>query len=185
MTIDKGVWRWQGFPGAPGYSIFYATPGAGVSGSISLFFDQIKSTLPSGVSVTDPTDGDQLNEATGLLTGTWTGGPGATRFGTGAPHFHGAGGAAVTWHTDGIANGRKVRGRTFLVPLTGDAYEADGTIRPTILTPLQTAVDTLVTNAGGDLLVWHRPVGGFGGSAHPVISGRVTDRAAVLRSRRS
>lgn len=184
MTIDKGVWVWNGIPGGSGYSILYATPGMGVSGLIKTFFSSIAAALPSGVSVTTPTEGDQIDEATGTLTGVWTGGAGGTTVGTGAPHFAAPTGACVTWSTDGIVNGKRVRGRTFLVPLTGDAYQDDGSLRENIRTLMQTAVDTLVSGAAGDLLVWHRPVGGVGGSAHPVVAGRISDRAAILTSRR-
>ena len=184
MAIDKGVWVWNGLPGGSGYSIFYATPDMGVSGLIKTFWDSIVAALPSGVSVTGPTEGDRLDESTGTLTGVWTGGAGGTTVGTGAPHFAAPTGACVTWHTGGIVNGKRVRGRTFLVPLTGDAYQDDGSLRENIRATMQAAVDALVSAAAGDLLVWHRPVGGLGGSAHPVVSGRISDRAAILTSRR-
>ena len=185
MAIDKGVWTWSGFPGAPGYSIFYATPGTGISGDIKTFFTSCRTEMPSSVTITSPTGGDSFDPVTGTLTGTWSGGVGGTTVGMSAAAYAGPAGACVTWLTSGIANGRRVRGRTFLVPLSSSAYQTDGSLAPGSLTALQAAADTLVSSSAGNLLVWHRPVGGGGGSAHPVVGAKVSDRVAVLRSRRS
>lgn len=184
MAIDKGVFEWQGFPGAPGYSVFYATPDMGVSGLIKTFFSSIASILPNNVLIACPTVGDRLDEATGLLTGTWSGGVGGSVPGTYSGVYPGPAGAAITWETAGIARGRRVRGRTFIVPIVGDAFQNDGSLGAGALATLQTAADTLVSGAAGDLLVWSRPRLGAGGSAHPIVSARVSDRVAVLRSRR-
>lgn len=185
MAIDKGVWEWSGFKGAPGYSIFYATPDAGVSGLIKSFFDTVADMLPGAVTIQNPSDGDRIDETTGLLTGVWTGGIGGTTVATGSGSYAGPAGAAITWGTNGIVAGKRVRGRTFLVPLHSTAYMTDGTLLDAVRTNIQTAADTLVTAAAGDLLVWSRPRVGLAGSAHPVVSARVTDQVAVLRSRRS
>lgn len=184
MAIDKGIWTWSGFPGAPGYSILYATPGAGISGDVQAFFTAVRTELPSSVSITGPTGGDSIDPVTGTLTGTWSGGTGGTINGMSAAVYAGPAGAVVTWLTDGIANGRRVRGRTFLVPLSSSAYQTDGSLLAGSLTAIQSAANALVSSAAGNLLVWHRPVGGVGGSAHAVTGAKVSDRVAVLRSRR-
>jgi len=184
MTIDKGVFTWSGIPTGPGYSVFYATPNMGVAADLKLFFETIKGFIPTGVQIDCPTEGDQLDETTGTLTGVWTGGPGGSVVCNGAAQRAGGVGAVITWQTAGIVNGRKVRGRTFLVPLFTDAYDVNGTLLETVRSTIQGAVDLLVADTAGDLLVWHRPVGGVGGSAHAVVSGRVSDTVAVLRSRR-
>lgn len=189
MAIDKGVFQWTGFQGAPGYSIFYALPSAGVAADIKTFFTAISSWLPTTVTISCPTEGDTLEEATGILTGSWSGGPGGTVIGGATGTHAGPAGAAVTWDTSGIATGaggkaRRVRGRTFLVPLATTAYESDGTLVLAARNAIQGAADALVSDAAGNLVVWHRPIGGAGGSAHPVTGARVADKVAVLRSRR-
>ena len=184
MTIDKGVWTWTGIPSGPGYSIFYATPDMGLSGDIKTFFESIKNYLPSSVTIESPSSGDRLDEATGMLTGVWSGGVGGSTVGLADPKHSAPAGASVTWLTAGIVNGKRVRGRTFLVPLSVNAYQADGTLDNTAYGVIQSAADALVASAAGDLLVWHRPVAGAGGSAHPVTGAKVSDRVSILTSRR-
>jgi len=64
------------------------------------------------------------------------------------------------------------------------AFEANGTIAAAALTTIQTAAAGLVTSAAGSLRVWSRPTDFRLGSNHQVVSSRVPDLAAVLRSRR-
>lgn len=184
MAIDKGVWTWTGFSGAPGYSIFYATPDVGLSGVINTFWGTVAEYLPTAVTIAGPTTGDRLDETTGTLTGTWTGGAGGTEPGRGAGAFAAPAGVSVTWLTAGVKNGRRVRGRTFIVPIIASAYANDGSLETTAHAELQAAADALVAAAAGDLKVWSRPVGGVGGSAYPVTGARVADRVSILRSRR-
>lgn len=184
MTIDKGVWTWTGFSGAPGYSIFYATPNSGLSGVIKNFFGAIDDYIPSGVTISSPSSGDQIDEATGLLTGTWTGGIGGSTPGQASGVYAGPAGFVINWLTNGVVNGRRVRGRTFIVPCIASLFDNDGTLANNHRAVIQSAADNLVASAAGDLLVWHRPRGGVGGSAHAVAAAVVSDKVAVLRSRR-
>ncbi len=184
MAIDKGVWTWTGFAGAPGYSVFYATPDMGISGVIKTFFESMKTLIPSVINIASPTTGDRLNELSGQLTGTWTGGVGGSTQGTGGGDFAGPAGLSITWLTDGVVNGRRVRGRTFIVPIIATSYDNTGSLDTGVVSQAQSAADALVTAAAGNLLVWHRPVNGGGGSVHPVTGARVADKAAILRSRR-
>lgn len=184
MAIEKGVWTWTGFSGAPGYSVFYATPAMGLSGVIKTFFESVKALIPQDVNIASPSSGDTLNELSGQLLGTWSGGVGGSTQGTSANPWAAPVGASITWLTDGVVNGRRVRGRTFLVPLNTGAYDYQGSLQATAISTLQTAANALVTSAAGDLLIWHRPVNGGGGSVHAVTGARVADKAAILRSRR-
>jgi hypothetical protein len=184
MAIDQAVLRWDGFPGAPGYSVFYADPGNDVLADIWAFFDNWRTALPADVHITMPTEGLTYDEVTGTVTGTWTRAALGTVNGGDSGVYPAPTGACVTWRTGEVANGRLVRGRTFLVPLGGSSYQNDGSIGTEILAAIRNAANSLVSNAGGHLLVWHRPVGGAGGSKHPVVAATVADRAAVLKSRR-
>lgn len=184
MAIDKGVFTWTGFSGAPGYSVFYATPDMGISGDIKTFFTAIDDYIPSGVNIQCPTSGDRLDEATGQLLETWSGGVGGTVQGQVAGNYASPAGICVNWLTNGVVNGRRVRGRTFIVPTAANIFAADGTLADNHLAVFQAAADALVASAAGDLLVWHRPVGGAGGSAHAIVAARVSDKVSVLRSRR-
>ena len=94
-------------------------------------------------------------------------------------------GACIIWETGEVKNGRRVRGRSFIVPMSGAHYDNDGTLKSTAITDITEAANTLC--AGGfDFGVLSRPsaVGANDGSFHTASSGRVSDKAAVLRSRR-
>jgi hypothetical protein len=92
----------------------------------------------------------------------------------------------ATWNTGAIVNGRRVRGRTFLGPLDNSCLQNDGTLSSSSITHAN-ALGAAWTDAGLTTTlscVWHRPVGGTGGSNHEIISATVRDKFAVLRSRR-
>lgn len=151
-------------------------------------FDAQKNNFPSGLTLTFPGTGDVIDDTTGNLTGVWSsaGGGVVTCTGTG-PNAAGVG-ACIGWTTGGIVNGtkgpRKLRGRTFLVPLSGAVYDGDGTITPGSLVSLQSLANAL--QASGPLAVWHRPSSATAtdGNSYGVISARVRDKVAYLSSRR-
>jgi hypothetical protein len=192
--------RWDGFSGGPGYSNFFfvdtAQAGqidnadaAGVSNLVSFFLEGIKSLLPPLVKVTIQSDVAVVNSNDGKMVNIVTnGGFGATTGTAASGPYSAASGAVVTWNTAGVRRGRRVRGRTFLVPLANSANEADGTLAAGSITTLTTAATNLMTPASArQLAVFARPTtkGGTDGNWFPVSSVRVPDRVAVLRSRRA
>lgn len=182
-TIERGVARWTGFAGAPGYSTFYATDGGGLSVLLQRWFLACRSVFPIGVTVTMEQAGDSIDDQTGLINGVWTQANDGPVTGTGEANWMAASGILVAWNTDGIVNGHRVRGRTFLVPCTvGDV--SGGNVKSTSVTLVQAASDTLVSDADGHMRIWSRPHGSRQGSSHQVVSATVRTYQAVLRSRR-
>jgi hypothetical protein len=92
----------------------------------------------------------------------------------------------VTWTTATFVHGRRLKGRTFLVPLESGCFAPDGSLDDGTRTLLQAAVDTLVTSGEDHFVIWHRPttVGGSDGLTGDVVAGTIRDRGAVLTSRR-
>lgn len=192
MSVIRVLAQWAGFPGAPGYSSFHFSEFTGgvevdaVRERVYEFFDAMTPILPASVSITvDPTV-QRLDEATGVLEEYLDG---TANFVVEAspnnPDFAGPAGAVVGWNTNTVNNGRRVRGRTFLVPLNLDSYEEDGTLSEVALTRLRRGAAELVGddfNTG--FSVWSRPRNGAGGVLAPVTGFRVPDLSAVLRSRR-
>jgi hypothetical protein len=191
--------RWSGFTGAPGFTNFYfrdfdwdpnpvAADAVDATDRVETFISTIKADLPNVVQLSVDGDCDIIEETTGELLGTLNGVPGAAQSGTaGAGGYAGASGAVVTWRTGGIRNGRRIRGRTFIVPLYSNKYGADGTLDGATVTNLTTAATALSDLTGSpDLGVWARPTGpaATDGVWHVVTSFTVPDLAAVLRSRR-
>jgi hypothetical protein len=97
-------------------------------------------------------------------------------------------GAVISWSTAGIRNGRRVRGRNFVVPLNSAQFDKDGTLTTSAVNSLNTAATALRTgSAGAPLAIYARPTGpgAEDGAVHVVTSHRVPDMGAILTSRRS
>lgn len=186
MALARMRVTWQGWPGAPGYSNFYCEAAAGALplAQIRTFFDTVKSYLPAGLTLSFPGSGDIIDPATGNLSGAWSETAQTNVVGTGSGNYAGNAGAVVHWLTDSIVRGRRLRGRTFLVPLVTGAYDTLGSLGTTPLATLQSAASTLVGAASTPLEVWSRPGPGYAGSQGTVTSSRVPDLAVSMRSRR-
>lgn len=144
--------------------------------------------LPTNVTITVPNSGDTIEDTTGALLSVWSAtGGGTVTGGTNGVVAAGVG-ACIGWTTGGIVNGtkgpRKLRGRTFIVPLVTSGYAADGTLDTATLGALQTLANAL--QASGPLAVWHRPLsaGAANGGSYGVIANKVRDKVAYLSSRR-
>lgn len=176
---------WAGLGGLPGLSTFYygvASPN--VSDCVT-FFTAIKGLFPAGVTWDIPSSGDEIDDATGTLTGVWAGSGGGTVTSSGAATSYAAGvGARVQWNTLVITGGRRVRGATFLAPLLGTGYDSSGTLESTGLTTMRNAA-TAYAASGVAKGIWHRPVSGSGGLYAAINSATVPDRVTSLRSRRT
>lgn len=178
---------WQNWPGAPGYTNFYSLESGPITTStdaIRAFFDGIKGLLPSGLTVTVQPSGDQINDANGNITGAWSVDPAPLVVtGTGGAFFAGNAGGVVSWRTNGVVANRRVRGRSFLVPMATPVYDSNG-LTPAAIGTLQGAATALVGAASPNLAVWSRPTPLRSGSSHPITASTVPDLAASLRSRR-
>lgn len=191
--------RWGGFTGSPGYSVFHFRDFAGgdpvtqdatdAAARVRTFFDAIKAYLPFGVTVQVESDVPVLEETNGELQTVLTAASQTVVTGNAssvAPFASPVGGV-ITWRTNGVREGRRVRGRTFLVPLSSAAFQADGSLLSAALTTFQTAAGALSTGTGTpDLGVWARPTTKVAadGIWYAVSSYSIPDMGAVLRSRR-
>lgn len=188
---------WSGFVGSPGYTNLYFSEfvGEGYDQSIAdgavaktrAFWDGIKSTLPTTVTLTVDPVVEIVQSDTGNLVGFFNVAPPATVVGTASGNYAAVAGACISWGTNGVRNGRRVRGRTFIVPLAGMAYDVNGSLGSAYLGVLQTAANTLIGVSGtGDLAVWSRPSGpgASDGVSYTVESARINDKTAFLKSRR-
>jgi hypothetical protein len=194
MTIHRLNAAWQNFPGAPGVTTFYfagAPTQAEVDG-VRAFFLALVAILPTGLTIQVPSTGDSIDETDGSITGTWSvGTTPAVVTGTAAGTYAGMAGAVVHWLTGGVVNSRRVRGRSFLVPLIGSAFDAVGSLSATTITTLTNAANALLA-ATDTMAVWARPFDGTvadpnprAGSSHFITSIRIPDLAVALRSRRT
>jgi hypothetical protein len=194
MPVYRMTMTWTGFTGSPGYTNLYfinpEEPTLAIrnttAGRVRTWFEAIKTTLPSTVQIAYPSEMEQITTETGVLMSTMPIDALANTVGTLVGTFASPVGACVNWSTSLIVNGRKLRGRTFLVPMGSAAFQTDGTLKDTDRTAIVTASNTLASYQDNLVLgIWHRPsLGGADGVAAQVASASVKDKAAVLRSRR-
>jgi hypothetical protein len=130
------------------------------------------------------TSGRELNTASGALEDFWT--EGTAHTGTG---FAGTGTSVADatqvlcrWRTNSIIGGRRLQGRTFVPGLTKGSLSG-GNLSASAQGDIASACATFVNDLVG-FQVWHRPVGGTGGSAAPVTGSAVWNELAVQRKRR-
>lgn len=183
---------WTGFQGAPGYTnMFFATDtvttgeATSLAASIRTFWLGVANLIPSDITLQIQADVQLQDAATSKVNGSLTiAQPAAvTPLGSGA--YSAPTGASMTWHTGIFFNGREIKGRTYLVPLIGTAYEADGTLTASAQSSMSDAGSALITATGIKFVV-RSPASqaASGGAAAHIASVAVKDTAAVLRSRR-
>jgi hypothetical protein len=183
--LRKVLVTWNGATGLPGLSVFYTLAADDVTTNLGTFFTAIKGLFPTGMTWSIPAAGDQISDNSGQLTGGWVGGTAATVTCTGVTKYAAGTGSFVQWGTAIIVNNRRLKGRTFLAPLSNDQYDTDGTILTASVTTLNTALGTLV--GAGKLRVFHRPPRHTfsGGTSAVITSGVCADKTTSLRTRRS
>lgn len=175
---------WTGFVGGPGVSTFYCTDPAALLPDLRTFFEALKTTISDNVLIEYENAGDIIESTTGVLTGAWSTSVVSNTTCTNGEPYNAAGGLVVNWLTDVILAGRRLRGKTFVVPIGGGgAFDSNGQIDGGVRATVDAAAAALIASAGG-LEIWKRPKGGTGGGHGAVTAGVTSSKAAVLRSRR-
>lgn len=194
--------KWSGFPGAPGYSSFHfrdfgTGSGDGLEPDIAqaqsaadrlrTFFGGMATKVPGSATIEIESEVEMLESTTGALIDILPISPPLPVDCLGAVSYSGPVGGVVNWKTSLVHRGRRIRGRTFLVPFTSDCFSTTGGLDPTIRDDIQSHAEVLSANPGTpDLGVWSRPsaAGATDGQWAVVASCNVPLLAAVLRSRR-
>lgn len=186
-------WTINGASGA-GVSTFYSTATGTFQFNLHTFYDSLKAHFPTAVSFIFPSSGRILEDSTGAVTGSWTATAQGTVVGTATNTYSLPTGACTVWKTSTPWHRRIAQGRTFLVPLDGGSYDAQGTLSTTAFANISAASNNLISSSGNTFLLWMRPKLGkdalgeiivtrAGGSA-PVVASQLKDKCAVLTSRR-
>jgi hypothetical protein len=191
--------RWSGYQGGPGYSILHFrdfTSNVGSEGQVAgavaktdAFINAVRFAVPPAVTLQTVSDVEELEDTTGELTNVYQATVAAATAGqaSSAVGFAAAVGAVVNWRTGGVRNGRRVRGKTFLVPLSSASFENNGTLATATMNGLNTAATALINPVGdGDFGVYARPSapGATDGQWFVATAHNIPDMGAVLRSRR-
>ena len=174
---------WTGFVGGPGVTTMYFLDTATAVASVHTFWNDIKAQIPSDVTITVEPSGDIIEDSTGALTGTWTSDASTPITCTGDGEYAAPVGGVINWLTETIGPHRRLKGRSFIVPTTGNMFQNDGSYGTAPRATLQSAADALIAAQSTSFVVYHRGTGSDGTNGL-VTSAFVPDMAAVLRSRR-
>lgn len=194
MPVAQIRTTWTGGPSDPGLTVMNVDAGAVLDFSSTIsavrtFWTAIAPGIPDEYDLQVSPLVELFDTATGALMGesTLTGNP-AVVSGTSTERYVNGVGARIDWLTSDIVNGRRVRGRTFLVPIHSLAFTNAGALEQLNVTVFEDAATDLLTaldTAGTPLVVWSRPTPpAADGAIAPVIAARVPNKAAYLRGRR-
>jgi hypothetical protein len=196
--MAKVTINWAGLPGGPGYTNLYfqdfgsegidQTIANGSAAKVDAWLGAWDDYLPPAVSVRVNSTVEVVESTTGALQRFITVPSNPLRQGAGSGVYSAASGACLNWYTTTVRNSRRIRGRTFMVPIAGNGLDTTGTLNDTAVGLWTTATNTLINATGaGDLGVWARPTapGASDGVWSLVSSFTLPDRAAILTSRRS
>jgi hypothetical protein len=200
--IYQITWQWTGFPGSPGYTtLFFDGATDSPTGALAaatksrLLFAGITGGLQSNTTIGLVTDVRVLEDTSGDVLSIYTVSGIASVTGSGGEAYAGPVGSCVDWITTTLHEGRRMQGRTFVVPCNSAVYDTNGSLSGSWITTLATAAEAMRTASGPAFGVWGRPrkaqvaplppkpaVDGLWG---PAVSSRIPDKAVVLRSRRA
>ena len=195
-SLNRARVALSGFVGAPGVATFYFLDVATAVESLHTLWTALVVDMPSGATAQVESTGDIIESTTGVITGAWGGTPQTILNAAGGAAYAPSQGMMIRWTTGTILDGHRLKGRTFVVPMSADAYIAGGTINPVHANPAAAAAVQFVIEQSASLVVWHRPKFGprpVGGGARPVLRtgghGLVTGsgvptKPCSLRSRR-
>ena len=186
----------NGGEGGPGVATMYFLDVATAVESVYNFWNSQAGGMPAGTTIQVESEGDVLDDASGDVTGSWTQTAAAAIVTTSPVTYAAAAGAVISWRTGVVLDGRRLRGRTFVVPLPSIAFGTDGVLTDAEVASLQASANSLISTQSESFVVWHRKfLGKAATSTRParpahdgghalVSSAQVPKRGAVLRSRR-
>lgn len=193
MTVMYRVTtEWSGFVGAPGYTnFFFETTDPLAEGAqeaadatrdfwanLADYFGNATTLQVQGeVATMNDEDGSledliPLASTPTVVTGTSTAGIASSS------------GFLVRWKTDTVVGGKRVNGRTFLVPGATNQFEANGTLKSTAIAAIAGAGQDLIDDVDSNFGVWKRPVSGAGGVFATAVTASCPDKSVYLSSRR-
>lgn len=193
MTVMyKVTTEWTGFVGAPGYTNFFfettdplADGAAEAAVATRQFWDTLKDYFNTATHLRVIPEVATMNDEDGSLEDLIpVASPPAEVVGTSTAGIASPSGFLVKWRTNVVVGGKRITGRTFLVPGATNQFDPDGTVKAAAITAIAGAGNALIANADTNFGVWHRPVAGAGGLFCVAASASCPDKAVYLSSRR-
>lgn len=195
--------NWSGWQGAPGFTNLFATTtdplqagadtfAGGVNTLITAWANalpgpQVKVQVDPAVKLIEDVTGDLVD----ILNLT---SPPASHAGALGGIFSAATGFVVDWLSTTVVFAHRPMGRSFVVPISTEAYQNDGTIADATLGAQRTAAGVYAAATTFHPVIWVRPrkadathvppITARAGTSVAISGARINDKVAVLRSRR-
>lgn len=189
---------WNGFQGSPGYTRFSwqeltsDTNRNAAGAAVRQFFFALAAHFSTGWTISVDSEIQEFDMGTGQLLGAvaMPTVPSPVTGTTPPSAFAGGSGYSVSWRTGEIFNGRRVQGRSFIVPAIG-VFETNGTLTSSAIATATAAGNALIASGINGFSIWAKlmtkdsPPVQIGGALYAVGSCIVKDAASQLRTRRN
>lgn len=181
----RAIWSTPG--GGTGFSVFhFTTAGTGpaaqqIAADTRAYLNAIAGFFPDEVVISYDSEVLDLLED-GTLSAVWSVTPPANTVGINASTYNRAAGLRVDWGTGLIVAGRRLTGRTYLVPAGSSVFDAGGLVTAGNITASQTAAAAFIsaTSANRPLRVWSRTHA----TSAVVTNASTPSKGAILTGRR-
>jgi hypothetical protein len=152
-----------------------------IANDVRAFWLALNSQLPNDVTLSFDQEVLDLDDA-GVLQAVHAVVPPASVAGVNNSEFNRAAGAVINWSTGIIVAGRRLSGKTYVVPMAMNTFDTVGVLTAVSRALLiQEGADLIAaTAANRPLLVWSRTHQ----TARAVVSASVPAQGAILRGRR-
>lgn len=181
------VARWVGGRIGAGASVFHfqsiggGTSAQALANAVRALFNTLAAALPNDITIQFDTEVKEISDA-GVLTAVYPVTPPANVNGTGSTVWINGTGILVRHSTAAIIAGRRLLGRTFLVPVTAASFNDAGDVLSSTITAFNAAFATLNSTAAGlgaNFAVWSRK----NATTSPVVVSATVPRPSTLKTR--
>lgn len=160
----RAIWSTPG--GGTGYSVFHFedvvsnTEAQNTANAVRTFFNSLTGIFPDDVTITFDSEVVVLDLA-GVLQSVYPVTPPSSVTGINTTSYNRAAGCRVDWDTGHIVAGRRLSGRTYLVPIGSNSYDTTGLLNSVNAAAVVTAGQALITATSSikPLAVWSRTHG--------------------------
>jgi hypothetical protein len=180
---------WTGGTGGDGVTVMHANDSLANTGltaaktAIQNWVSSVAASCPNEITLRLNPEIRVLNTGTGQLESLAGFGATVPYPGTGTGPYNPAAGYRIDWQTGNILVGRRLVGRTYVVPAVSEVFNDDGELTSAAVTQINANAQALLgglESAGAGLQVWSRTHG----VASNVASIAIPTKGAILRSRR-
>lgn len=182
-SINRVQVKWEQAGGFTGLNTFYQTGDVDLANYRALYV-AFQASLPDDVTISFLDANLTYESDTGEVLSSYTTDPATDIAGTSSGDFARGVGVLLRWNTDAFRNNRRVRGRTYVVPVEVASFNTLGNVDAGFISGAVTAGNDFIAAQAAQNFIWHHPVNDVGGVINAVTSCGMSATPAILRSRR-